>query len=123
MKKSSYFALLMGTISTMLFALGMCMTLISEWDAFSLGIVLGCIGLLLGFITLIIWRKMEHKQPIRCSAKTIFTAVVGIVGVLTFGLGMCCCMIWNRMVIGMIIGFIGMMILFALIPLIKGFKD
>lgn len=123
MKKSSYFALLMGTISTVLFALGMCMVLIEEWDAFSLGIVFGCIGLLLGFITLIIWRKIEHKQPIHYSAKSIFTAAVGIIGALIFVLGMCYCMMWNRMVIGMIIGFIGMMILFALIPLIKGFKD
>ena len=64
MKKSSVVAMVLGTISAVLFALGMCMALIPEWDAFKPGIIFGCIGLLLGIITLIVWRKMEHKDPI-----------------------------------------------------------
>ena len=35
-----------------------------RWDAFLQGIILGCIGILLILITLIVWRKMEHKAPI-----------------------------------------------------------
>lgn len=54
MKKSSFVAMILGTVSGILFALGMCMTLISEWDAFLQGIILGCIGILLGLITLIV---------------------------------------------------------------------
>ena len=34
MKKSSFVAMILGTVSGILFALGMCMALISEWDAF-----------------------------------------------------------------------------------------
>ena len=34
MKKSSFAAMVLGTVSLMLFALGMCMALIPEWDAF-----------------------------------------------------------------------------------------
>lgn len=68
MKKSSVEAMVLGTISAVLFALGMCMALIPEWDAFKPGIIFGCIGLLLGIITLIVWRKMEHKDPIHLSA-------------------------------------------------------
>ncbi len=60
MKKSSFVAMLMGTVSGVLFALGMCMTLIPEWGAFQPGIVFGGVGLLLGLVTVIIWRKMEH---------------------------------------------------------------
>ena len=41
MKKSSFVAMLMGTISGVLFALGMCMALIPEWEAFQPGIVFG----------------------------------------------------------------------------------
>ena len=57
MKKSSFVAMILGTVSGILFALGMCMTLISEWDAFLQGIILGCIGILLGLITLIVLEK------------------------------------------------------------------
>lgn len=122
MKKSNFIALLMGTISSILFALGMCMTLIAEWEMFQTGIILGCIGLLLGLITLLVWRKMEHKQPIQISAKTILTIIIGVIGALALGIGMCFCMIWDKIVIGIIIGLIGIVILLSLIPLVKGIK-
>lgn len=123
MKKSSFVAMLLGTISGVLFALGMCMTLIPEWDAFQPGIIFGCIGLVLGLITIVIWRKMEHKQPIQISGKTILTIIVGVIGALALGVGMCFCMVWGKMVIGIIIGLIGIVVLLSLIPLVKGIKD
>ena len=122
MKKSSFVAMLMGTVSVVLFSLGMCMALIPEWGAFQPGIVSGCVGLLLGVITVIVWRKMEHKVPIRFSAKTVFAAVVGVVGALALGIGMCFCMVWNKMVIGIVLGLIGIAILLCLIPLTKGLQ-
>lgn len=123
MKKSSFVAMLLGTISGVLFALGMCMALIPEWDAFQPGIIFGCIGLVLGMITIIIWRKMEHKQPVQISGKTILTIIVGVIGALALGVGMCFCMVWGKMVIGIIIGLIGIIVLLSLIPLVKGIKD
>ena len=123
MKKSSFVAMLLGTISGVLFALGMCMALIPEWDAFQPGIIFGCIGLVLGLITIIIWRKMERKQPIQISGKTILTIIVGVIGALALGVGMCFCMVWGKMVIGIIIGLIGIIVLLSLIPLVKGIKD
>lgn len=123
MKKSSFVAMLLGTISGVLFALGMCMTLIPEWDAFQPGIIFGCLGLVLGLITIAIWRKMEHKQPIQISGKTILTMIVGVFGVLALGVGMCFCMVWGKMVTGITIGLIGIVILLSLIPLVKGIKD
>ena len=89
MKKRSFVAMLMGTVSGVLFALGMCMALIPEWGAFQPGIVFGGVGLLLGLVTVIIWRKMEHKAPIHFSAKTILAIVVGVIGALAPGDGMC----------------------------------
>ncbi len=123
MKKSSFVAMLMGTISGVLFALGMCMALIPEWEAFQPGIIFGCVGLVLGLITTIIWRKMEHKQPVQISDKTILTIIVGVIGALALGVGMCFSMVWGKMVIGVIIGLIGIVILLSLIPLVKGIKD
>ena len=55
MKKSSFVAMLLGTVSGVLFALGMCMTLIAEWDSFKPGIVFGCIGICLLYTSIIIY--------------------------------------------------------------------
>ena len=123
MKKSSFVAMLMGTISSVLFALGMCMALIPEWEAFQPGVIFGGVGLLLGLITLIVWRKMEHKEPIQFSGKTILIIVVGVAGALALGVGMCFSMVWDKMVIGIVIGMVGIVVLLSLIPLVKGIKD
>lgn len=122
MKKSSFVAMVLGTISLMLFALGMCMALLPEWNAFKHGIVLGCVGLVLAFITLLIWRKMEHKQPIHISAKLVIAIIVGVIGALALGVGMCFSMVWGKMFQGIVIGLIGIIILLLLIPLTKGIK-
>ena len=123
MKKSSFVAMVLGTVSAVLFALGMCMALISEWNAFKPGVIFGCVGLLLGLITLVVWRKMEHKQPISINGKTVLTVIVGVVGALALGVGMCFSMVWGKMVIGVVIGLVGIVILLCLIPLTKGIKD
>ena len=123
MKKSSFVALVMGTISGMLFALGMCMTLLPEWNAFTQGIIFGCVGIVLGLITLFVWRKMEEKAPIKISGKGILAIVVGIVGALLLGVGMCFVMVWEKIVVGIIVGIVGIIALLSLIPIINGFKD
>ena len=71
MKKSSFMAMMFGTVSGMLFALGMCMVMIPEWGAFRPGVVLGCVGLTLGLITILVWRRMEHKEPVRLSGRAL----------------------------------------------------
>ena len=106
-----------------LFALGMCMALIPEWGTFKQGIVFGCVGLALGLITLIVRRKMEHKGPVRNSGKLVLTVVIGVVGALALGVGMCFSMVWGEMVMGIAIGLVGIVILLCLIPVTKGIKD
>ncbi len=120
MKKSSFVAMVLGTISGTFFALGMCMALIPEWNAFKPGIIFGSIGLALCLVTVIVWRKMEHKTPIKLSGKSILSIAVGILGALLLGVGMCFCMVWNKMILGIVIGIIGIVALLSLIPLIKG---
>lgn len=122
MKKSNFVALVLGTISGVLFALGMCMALLPEWNAFKPGIIFGCVGIVLGLITLIIWRRMENKTPIQLNGKTVLTVIIGIVGALALGVGMCFSMVWNQMVMGVVIGLVGLVILLSLIPLVKGIK-
>lgn len=112
--------MVLGTVSVVLFALGMCMALIPEWNAFKPGVIFGCVGLLLGLITLIVWRKMEHKEPLHITGKTVLTVIVGVVGALALGVGMCFSMVWGKMVMGVAIGLVGIVVLLCLIPLTKG---
>lgn len=123
MKKSSFVALLLGTVSSVLFALGLCMALIQEWNSFQPGVVLGCAGILLGIVTVIVWRRMEHRQPVRLSAKSILSVVVGVAGAMALGIGMCFSMVWDHMVLGVGIGLVGIVILLCLIPLTQGIQE
>lgn len=122
MKKSTFIAMILGTIGGILFALGMCMALIPEWNAFKPGVVMGCIGIVVLLIMVIVWRKMENKAPVKLSGKTIGAALIGIIGALLLGVGMCLTMVWSHMVIGIVIGLVGIVVLLCLIPFIKGLK-
>lgn len=123
MKKSSFVALLLGTVSGVFFALGMCMAMIPEWNSFRPGVVLGCAGLVLGLVNILVWRKMEHKQPVHVSGKALLTIAFGILGTLALGVGMCFCMVWDKMVFGIALGLGGIVLLLCLIPLTKGIQE
>lgn len=123
MKKSNFVALIFGTIGVVFFALGMCMALIEEWGMFNKGIVAGVVGLVILLITVIVWRRMEGKEPIKLNAKTIGSVVVGVLGALLLGVGMCLTMVFNKMMLGIIIGLVGIVVLLMLIPLTKGIRD
>ena len=122
MKKSSFVAMILGTVSGILFAIGMCMALIPEWESFNQGVILGCLGVILALITLFLWRKMENKEPVKISKKSILIFVIAIIGILALGVGMCFCMVWNNMIFGIVIGVIGILFLLSLIPVIKCIK-
>lgn len=122
MKKSSFVAMILGTVSAVLFSLGMCMALLPEWDAFREGIIFGAVGLVLGLITLCIWRKMEGKKPIRINGKMLAFAAFGVLGAMIFGVGLCLCLVWANYVIGTIVGLVGLVMLLCLIPMVKGIQ-
>lgn len=122
MKKSGYVALVMGTVSGVLFALGMCMALVQEWGTLNEGVIMGSAGLLLGLITLLIWRKMEHKGPVRVSWKVVTKVILAVLAALVFGVGLCLCLVMKAYIIGTVIGLVGIVMLLGLIPLMKGLK-
>ena len=122
MKKSSFVAMIQGTIGGILFALGMCMALIPEWNAFRPGVIMGVAGAVVLLIMVLVWRKMENKEPIHVSGKTIGTVLLGIAGALLLGVGMCLTMVWSNMILGIVIGIVGIVVLLCLIPLTKGLQ-
>ena len=122
MKKSNFVALVLGTVSCVLFSLGMCMALLPEWNAFREGIVFGVLGLVMGLVTLGVWRKMEGKAPIKLDRKQVLTVIFGILGALVLGVGLCFCLVWEKFVAGILVGLAGIVMLLALIPLTRGLK-
>ena len=122
MKKSNFITLVMSTVGGILLAIGMCMCLLPEWNAFRPGIVLGSAGLVVLLAMAAVRRKMENKEPIKWNGKTVLTVLVGIVGTLALGVGMCMTMVWGVMIIGILVGIVGIVILLALIPICKGIK-
>lgn len=123
MKKSSFTALILGTIGGVFFALGMCMALLPEWGMATQGVVCGVIGLAVLLATLLIWRRMEHKTPIKLSGKTLAAVFAGVLGALLLGVGMCMTMVFSQMVLGIVVGLVGIVVLLMLIPLLKGVHD
>lgn len=123
MKKENFISLILGTAGGMLFALGMCMALLPEWNTFKEGIAMGAAGLIVLLVMVLVRRKMLGKAPIRISGKTIGATLLGIVGTLTLGVGMCMCMVWEGLMIqGILVGILGIVLLLCLIPLCKGLE-
>lgn len=123
MKKENFVSLIIGTVGLVLFALGMCMAMITEWNTFNQDIVVGRIGFIILIIMLIVRRKMEGKPAIELNKKAIGIVLLGIVGALLLGVGMCMTMVWQGLMVqGIIVGLIGIIILLCLIPICKGIK-
>ena len=122
MKKSSFVALILGTIGGVLFALGMCMALLPEWNAFTEGVIFGGVGIVIGIVTFLVWCKMEKKQLPKMSGKNVLRAIYIILAGLVLVVGMCMCRVWQQIVWGTLVGLLGIVMLIALIPMIKGIK-
>lgn len=122
MQKKNFVTLIMGAIGGILFAIGMCMGLLPEWNAFTPGVVLGVAGIVVLLAMLIVRRKMEGKPAIKLSSKALGTTLLAIVGALALGVGMCMVMVWSMLIPGILVGIVGIILLLCLIPLVKGLQ-
>ena len=123
MKKENFISLILGTIGGLLFSLGMCMCLLPEWGLFTEGLIVGALGAAVLLAMLVIRRKMLGKAPIKLSKKTLGAIILGIVGAIVFGLGLCMIMVWDGLMVwGIVVGIAGIILLMCLIPLCLGLK-
>ena len=123
MKKENFVTLVMSTIGGLIFALGMCMALLPEWDAFTPGVVCGAIGAVVLLAMVIVRRKMTNAPAISINGKTVGIVIYGVVSTIVLGVGMCMTMVWKGLMIpGIIVGIVGIALLLGLIPMIKGIK-
>lgn len=123
MKKKNFVTLVLGTVGGLLFAIGMCMCLLPQWNAFSQGVGIGAVGAVFLLVMLLVRRKMEGKPAIRLSGKAVGTAALGVAGALGLGIGMCLVMVWSMMLPGILIGIVGILLLLGLIPLCRGLTE
>ena len=123
MKKKNFVTLILSTIGGILFALGMCMALLPQWNSMNQGVVTGGAGLVVLLIMVLVRRRMEGKPVVSLNFRTVAIVLLGIVGALMLGLGMCLVMLWNMLIPGIGIGLAGIVLMLCLIPLIRGLED
>ncbi len=121
MTKKNFITLLIGAVSGMLFAIGMCMCLLPEWNAFVPGVVLASVGgvalLILGGV-----RWVMSGRKLHIDWHLIGRIAFGVLGALTLGVGMCLVMVWNHLFGGLAVGIVGLVLLICLVPMCLGFK-
>lgn len=120
MKKKNFVSLVMGTVGGVLFALGMCMALLPEWNAFMQGIVIGAAGAVILLAMLIVRRKMDGKPAVKLNGKAAAAVALGVFGALVLGAGMSLVMVYEMLLLGTAAGMVGILLLLALIPICRG---
>lgn len=115
MKKDTLLEIVLGTIGGLVFAIGMCMCLIPEWNLFKAGCVVAVIGFIILLCIIPIYRKSHPKKehgPINWGI--VFAWIIGIIGALVMGFGMSKIMTGDPtqtdMVLGIATGIIGLIV-------------
>ena len=122
MSKKNFITLVLSTVGGILFAIGMCMCLLPEWNVFNQGVAIAAVGAVVLLAMLITRRRMEGKPAVTLNGKAIGTVALGVVGALVLGVGMCMVMVWSMLVPGILVGVVGILLLLCLVPLVKGLK-
>ncbi len=122
MSKKNFITLVLSTVGGILFAIGMCMCLLPEWNVFNQGVAIAAVGAVVLLAMLITRRRMEGKPAVTLNGKAIGTVALGVVGALVLGVGMCMVMVWSMLVPGILVGVVGILLLLCLIPICKGLK-
>lgn len=113
MKKSSIAVIsIFGTVGGLLLAIGMCMCLLPEWNAFAPGVVLAAIGAAALLVVWIVYRMTSGKGAPRFTGLHAVSALLGLVGALALGVGMCLTMVWGTsyLILGILVGCAGLLI-------------
>lgn len=133
MKKETLLEIILGTIGGLVFAIGMCMCLLPEWNMFTAGVITTIIGFIILLCIIPVYKsshpkKAREKRPINWGI--VLTWTVGVVGALIMGFGMSKIMVGNAstadMVVGLITGVVGLVICVLNYPVyayIKSNKD
>lgn len=123
MTKKNFMFLVLTVVGGLLFALGMCMCLLPEWNAFTPGMVVTALGaLVLLAIALVRW-IMAGKPIAKVNWNKVGKIAYCMIAALVLGTGMAMIMAFEGLMIpGIIVGIVGIVLLLGLIPVFKGLK-
>ena len=117
MKKETLLEIILGTIGGLVFAIGMCMCLLPEWNMFTAGVITTIIGFVILLCIIPVYKsshpkKEKENKPINWGI--VLTWTVGVVGALIMGFGMSKILVVNAstsdMIVGIITGVVGLVI-------------
>lgn len=123
MTKKNFMFLVLTVVGGLLFALGMCMCLLPEWNAFTPGVVVATLGaLVLLAIALVRW-IIAGKPVAKVNWNKVGKIAYCVVAALVLGTGMAMIMAFEGLMIpGIIVGIVGIVLMLGLIPVFKGLK-
>lgn len=129
MKRETLLEIILGTIGGLVFAIGMCMCLLPEWNLFTQGVVIAIIGFIILLCIIPVYRK-EHPKKVS-NKKTdwglVLTWIIGVVGSLIMGYGMSNVMVGEAstsdMLVGIITGVVGLIICVLNYPIYAYIKN
>ncbi|MBQ8379419.1 MAG: hypothetical protein IJX34_01225 [Clostridia bacterium] len=89
MKKETLLEIILGTVGGLIFAIGMCMWLIPEWNMFVPGVIVSAVGFLVLLAIIPIYRSTHPKKQSKpIDTGLLATWIIGVVGSLIMGFGM-----------------------------------
>ena len=128
MKKETLLEIILGTIGGLIFAIGMCMCLIPEWNMFTAGVIIASIGFIILLCIIPVYRKSHPRKPHGpINWGIVLTWTIGVVGSLIMGFGMSKIMVGNAttsdLIVGMITGVVGLVICVLNYPIYSYIKS
>ena len=128
MKKETLLEIILGTIGGLVFAIGMCMCLLPEWNLFTPGVITTAIGFIILLCIIPVYRKDHPRKPHGpINWGLVLTWVIGVVGSLIMGFGMSKVMVGEAsrmdMLVGIITGVVGLIICVLNYPIYSYIKN
>ena len=123
MKKSTFTFLVLTVVSSLMFALGMCMCLLPEWNLFPPGGIVTALGALaLIIIGLVKW-IMAGKPMAKINRALTGKIAYAVLACLVLGAGMAMIMVFEGLMLpGIAVGVVGIVLALGCIPVFKGLK-